>query len=81
MNSVSSEGKGAQGASSELSFDELLGLLLPKVIENFVSLDSVERLSAGASQETYCIDVTLKSGPKKIARVRFVAHSYHVKSF
>jgi aminoglycoside phosphotransferase (APT) family kinase protein len=70
MNSVSSEGKGAQGASSELSFDELLGLLLPKVIENFVSLDSVERLSAGASQETYCIDVTLKSGPKKLAMRR-----------
>ena len=57
MNSVSREEKGAQGANPELSFDQLLGQLLPKVIVGFVSLDGVERLSAGASQETYCIQV------------------------
>ena len=65
MNSVLSEEKGSQ-----LSFEQLLGHLLPEVIDGFVSLDGVERLSAGASQETYCIDVTLQSGPGKLAMRR-----------
>ncbi len=65
MSLVSSE----EGAS-KLSFDQLLGQLLPKVIDGFVSLDGVERLSAGASQETYCIEVTLKGGPEKLAMRR-----------
>ena len=65
MSLVSSE----EGAS-KLSFEQLLGQLLPKVIDGFVSLDGVERLSAGASQETYCIEVTLKGGPEKLAMRR-----------
>ena len=65
MNSVLSEEK-----ASQLSFEQLLGQLLPKVIDGFVSLDGVERLSAGASQETYCIDVTLQSGSEKLAMRR-----------
>jgi aminoglycoside phosphotransferase (APT) family kinase protein len=70
MNSISSQAEEAQGGGSELSFEQLLGQLLPKVIDGFVSLNGVERLSAGASQETYCIEVTLESGPKKLAMRR-----------
>jgi hypothetical protein len=70
MNSISSQAEEAQGGGSELSFEQLLGQLLPKVIDGFVSLNGVERLSAGASQETYCIEVTLESGPEKLAMRR-----------
>jgi aminoglycoside phosphotransferase (APT) family kinase protein len=53
--------------------DRLFAKLETKLAESFdgfIALDSCERLSGGASQETYCIKITLRGGPLKLAMRR-----------
>lgn len=59
-----------------LSHDELttaLGGLLPKVLDNCESLISLERLSGGASQETYRIVISGADGKERLLAMRRAA--------
>jgi aminoglycoside phosphotransferase (APT) family kinase protein len=70
MNSVSKGDQEGSIRGDEAIIEKLLELLLPEIIDGLIRLDEVERLSAGASQETYCIKVTLQEGPAKLAMRR-----------
>ena len=51
-------------------FDQKLGRTLKRCISDFVSLDQVERLSGGASQETYRLELTVSHGKRTLAMRR-----------
>ncbi len=51
-------------------FNAALEAVLSRKVDGFVSLDGCERLSGGASQETYRIMLTTKSGTSKLAMRR-----------
>lgn len=51
-------------------FEQRLGACLARCIKGFVSLDKAERLSGGASQETYRLEVTTEQGTEVLAMRR-----------
>ena len=64
-------------ASRGLAFERIaqdleqrLGELLPKVIDDCTALAKLERLSGGASQETYRITIDTPSGARQLAMRR-----------
>lgn len=48
-------------------FDETLTRVLSRVVPDFVTLERCARLSGGASQETYRIDITTRDGARRLA--------------
>ena len=48
-------------------FDQDLARVLTRVMPEFVSLESCARLSGGASQETYAVDILTRDGPRRLA--------------
>ena len=48
-------------------FDQNLARVLSRVMPEFVSLERCARLSGGASQETYAVDITTRDGPRRLA--------------
>jgi len=52
------------------ALEEGLAGVLARALPDFVALDAVERLSGGASQETYRITVTTRGGKRKLAMRR-----------
>jgi len=54
-------------ASDRAAFEEALRKTLARVLEDFVELVSCDRLSGGASQETYRIVVTTAEGERQLA--------------
>jgi len=48
-------------------FDQDLARVLTRVMPEFVSLESCARLSGGASQETYAVDIITRDGPRRLA--------------
>ena len=49
------------------NFDETLTRVLSRVVLGFVTLERCARLSGGASQETYRIDITTRDGAHRLA--------------
>lgn len=49
------------------NFDENLTRVLSHVVPDFVTLERCARLSGGASQETYRIDITTRDGARRLA--------------
>ena len=58
------------------SFNKKLEVILRRKVKDFVSLVSVDRLSGGASQETYRIDIKTTSGEVALAMRRSVGGIY-----
>ncbi len=48
-------------------FDQDLARVLTRVMPEFVSLERCARLSGGASQETYAVDISTREGPRRLA--------------
>ena len=48
-------------------FDQDLARVLARVMPEFISLERCARLSGGASQETYAIDITTRAGARRLA--------------
>ena len=55
---------------SHQDLEQRLGELLPKVIDDCTGLAKLERLSGGASQETYRITIDTPSGARQLAMRR-----------
>lgn len=47
--------------------DQNLARVLTRVMPEFVSLERCARLSGGASQETYAVDIITRDGPRRLA--------------
>ncbi len=48
-------------------FDKNLSRVLTRVMPDFITLERSARLSGGASQETYRLDITTRDGPRRLA--------------
>ena len=48
-------------------FSHSLARVLTRVMPEFVSLEKCARLSGGASQETYAVDIITRDGPRRLA--------------
>jgi len=57
-------------AAPKTDFESNLARVLAERISGFMELASFERLSGGASQETYAINIETRDGPKKLAMRR-----------
>ena len=57
-------------SASDSDLEAILGELLPRVIEDCDALSKLERLSGGASQETYRITVATPQGERLLAMRR-----------
>ena len=66
------DAQSATSAAAPHEFSAALTQVFKTALVGFETLDSVERLSGGASQETYCLRVSTQTGQQKFAMRRAV---------